>query len=209
MLNHITEDQFEKLRQHLIVPLAVSDILYHDLAVEAEMQYGLHLALSEIDPDSALLAIALCALSLAEKNKLKSTMAYALEKEANTIIDDYGPDWLHHHQRGSQPESFESVLETVPEDLEALADLMEALCAEVIEDSTGESATEILSNLLCIQARAHMEIADYILSEIEFEKSVDAAEANGEPAPVAEPLDMEAYKGSNIVVFPGFTTRGE
>lgn len=201
MLNQLTQSQYEQLKQHLIVPLAVADILHHDLEVEPEMQYGLHLALSEIDPDSALLAVALCASDLAEKNINRSHVAAALKKEADNIIEDYGPTWLRYFKNGPMsPEAFEAVLETVPEDLEALADIMDALCAEIEDDNCPSS---LLANLLSIQARAHMEIADYILSEMAFEKTQDHEEPQAMPVQQANVIDMEAYRGSNIVLFPG------
>ncbi len=205
MLNYLTEDQFEQLRQHLIVPLAMSDILQHDLEVEADMQYGLHMALSEIDPDSALLAIALCALDIAEKNIIHSPIAAGLKKDATAIIEDYGPTWLRHYKNGPMaPETFESILDTVPEDLEAMADLMDALCADL--ENNG-SATIILSNLLSIQARAHMEIADFILAEMAFDKATKKAEESGDSslAPTKDLIDMDAYTGNNILIFPGAT----
>lgn len=203
MLNYITEDQLEKLRQHLIVPLAISDILRHDLDVEPDMQYGLHMALSEIDPDSALLAIAICVSDIAEKNIESSPIAAGLAREANSIIEDYGPTWLHHYHRGPMTSNeFEGVLETVPEDLEAIGDLLDALGADLAEHN---NATTILSNLLSIQARAHMEIADYILAEIAFERASKDSTESGDTsaAPTKELIDMDAYKGNNIVLFPG------
>lgn len=205
MLDILSEDQVEKLRQHLIVPLAVSDILNHDLAVEPDMQYGLHMAISEIDPDSALLAIALCASDLAAKNMMQAPIAAALYQEANTIIEDYGPTWLYHHQNGPMTSAgFEKVLETVPEDLEALADLMDALVADMAEVLGAESNVETLANLLAIQARAHMEIADFILEEMAFEKATKAHEETGKgEAPAKDLINMEAYTGNNIVLFPG------
>lgn len=205
MLDMLSENQVEKLRQHLIVPLAVSDILNHDLAVEPDMQYGLHMAISEIDPDSALLAIALCASEIAAKNMIHAPIAAGLYQEANNIIEEYGPTWLYHHQHGPMSsEKFEEVLDTVAEDLEALADLMDALVADLSEILPLESPTEILANLLSIQARAHMEIADFILEEIAFEKATKEHQETGEgEAPTKSLIDMDAYKGSNIVLFPG------
>lgn len=206
MLNELTQDQLGQLQQHLIVPLAIADILHHDLDVEADMQYGLHMALSEVDPDSALLAIALCAQDLASKCLIRAPIAAALQQEANNIIEEYGAVWLHHHQKGPMTsEQFEKVLQNVPEDLEAMADLIDALCADLDET---ESSTVTIGNLLSIQARAHMEIADYILTEIEYERTVGESGSEGGmaqpqiPTPLAEPLDMDAYKGSNIVLFP-------
>ena len=81
MLKQMSENDRDQLKSHLIVPLAVSDILYHDLDVAPDMQYGLHMALSEIDPDSALLAIALCAHDIAEKNLIYVPIASALKKK--------------------------------------------------------------------------------------------------------------------------------
>lgn len=204
MFKPLPEDQIGQLQQHLIVPLAVSDILKHDLDVEPEMQYGLHMALSEIDPDSALLAIALCASDLATKCFTDAHIAGALAKEANNIIAEYGPTWLRYHNRGPMPaDVFESILTTVPEDLEALADLMDALCGDIDNE---HSSTSMLANLLSIQARAHMEIADYILDEIQREKASEGETAsdNGTIAETDE-IDMDAYTGNNIIVFPGAT----
>ena len=203
MLKHLTEDQFEQLKQHLIVPNAVSDILRHDLDIEPDMQYGLHMALSEIDPDSALLAIALCACDIAEKNIMRAPIAGILQQEAHNIIEEYGPTWLRYYKNSPMsPEVFEGILETVSEDLESLADLMETLCADLDET---HSATALLANLLSIQARAHMEIADYILAEMAFEKASGDSSDSGENAtvPTQDLIDLDAHTGNNIVLFPG------
>lgn len=205
MLNQLTKNQLDQLQQHLIVPLAISDILHHDLEVEPDMQYGLHMALSEIDPDSALLAIALCARDLAEKFLAEEPIATALQTEANNIIEEYGPTWLRHYKGNAMsPDAFEIILETVPEDLEALADLMDALCADLGDKNESSTA---LSNLLSIQARAHMEIATFVLAEMEFEKTSEGAIETEEGAlpPTNELIDMDAYTGKNIIIFPGNT----
>lgn len=191
MFEQLEQNHFDTLEQNLIVPLAVGDILKHDLPVEPEMQYGLHMALSEIDPDSALLAIALCALEIAEKFYLEVPIASALKKEAQDIIGNYAPNWLHHHKHGPMPtEIYQSVLNDAPEDLEALADIMDALAADVGEDY---ESIDILINVLSIQARAHMEIAEYLLLEMEIENKPK----NNIPAP-----SLETVGGDNIILFP-------
>jgi hypothetical protein len=203
MVNSLRDDQVDQLQQYLIVPLAVADILKHDLDVEPEMQYGLHMALSEIDPDSALLAIALCASNIATKCFTDAHIAQALSKEAENIITEYAPTWLRYHNRGPMPEAvFAEILETVPEDLEALADLLDALCADIDND---HCSTAMLASLLSIQARAHMEIADFILLEMQAEKATGEnreAVGDGGLAP-GDSIDMDAYKGNNIILFPG------
>ena len=197
MLKEISKSEIDLLRQYLIVPMAVSDILYHDLEVEADMQYGLHMALSEIDPDSALLAIALCAVSLAEKNLTYVPIASALQKEAYNIIDEYGPVWLSHHNKQPMPTAvYTELLETVAEDLEALADLMDALCADLNCTTEG---TAVLANLLSVQARAHMEITDFILAESEYESHIFEEDTDF----VIADQEVTEIAGDNIIIFPG------
>lgn len=199
--NQLTASQIDQLQQHLIVPLAVGDILHHELSIEPEMQYGLHLALSEVDPDSALLAIALCAQDIAAKIFKQVPIASALHLEAMHIIDDYAPTWLHHLITGPMPDNnYEVVLQTVPEDLEALADLLDAVCADLGEQ---ESNIVILAQLLSIQARAHMEIADYMLEEIEYGRLCQIQTDNGEALPDKYLIDLDAHTGNNIIIFPG------
>ncbi len=200
MLNKLTKNDLNQLQHHLIVPLAVADILHHNLHVELDMQYGLHTALSEIDPDSAMLAIALCARDIAEKCIHDFPIAAALQKEANEIITEYGPTWLHHYKNAPiRPEAYEAILETVPEDLEAMADLMDALCGDIGNDNETICA---LATLLSIQARAHMEIANFVLEEIEREKLSNGETEEGALSLSDDLIDMKAYKESNIVLFP-------
>jgi hypothetical protein len=184
----------EELRQQLIVPLAVADILHHDLDVEQDMQYSLHMALSEIDPDTALLAIAFCASDMAERNMIYAPIASALQKEADKIIEEYGEAWLRYNKHAPMPSEFYAkILMTVPEDLEALADLIDALIADL--DCVNE-ATPVIGNILAIQARAHMEIADYIMSQLhtdQYEKP-QYTQATG-------------FAGDNVIVFPGAGSR--
>lgn len=197
MLHSMPKGQLEQLQQHLIVPLAVGDIIRHDLAVEPDMQYGLHLALSEIDPDSALLAIAFCAIEIANVTLKEIPIANALKKEAEDIIIDYGPVWLEFFNSEPMPTKvFEKILQTVPEDLEALADLMDAVCAEM---TAAQENIFSLANLMSIQARAHMEIADYILLEIQQEISI----SGDDKAFMSKPAPLRDYAGDNIILFPG------
>lgn len=209
MLGTITQDQFEQMKQQLIVPLAVSDILAHDLKVEPDMQYGLHMALSEVDPDSALLAISLCAQDLAAKCLNRAPIAVALQKEAADLLADYGPTWLRNNLNAPIPSHvYEDILDTVPEDLESLADLLDALEADLNEEN---SSTARLARLLSIQARAHMEIADFILAEIAYEKQTSGQrtqEPNFGFASVQNEKEETTgqagnFAGDNIIVFPG------
>lgn len=207
MTSSLTKEQIEHLHAKLIVPIAINDILNFGLDVEAEMQYGLHEALSEIDPDSALLAIALSAQHIAEHAKASYPIAGALNNEASQIICDYGPEFIRDLKRGSLPEAdFIKILETVPEDLEAMADLLDAVSAE-IEDE--ESSIVIICHLLSIQARAHMEIANYILEESGYQDG-DAMTGGAfiiqdkemDYTPLATENVTQQSAGDNIILFP-------
>jgi len=204
MFEQLKPDHIDLLEQNLIVPLAVGDILKHDLPVEPDMQYGLHMALSEIDPDSAVLAVALCALEIADKFYKDVPIAAGLKKEAEEIIGSYGPNWIRHHKSGPmQSEIYNSVLSDVPEDLEALADIMDALAADLeCEFPNIESLIHILS----IQARAHMEIAEYLLLEMDDEKAMtevldDMAQPEFSNAPISK-ASVNNANGENVILFP-------
>lgn len=196
-MTYLTEEQLTKLHTHLVVPIAVGDILYNNLAVEDDTQYGLHEALSEIDPDSALLAIAVSAKHIALRFARDIPVAAALSIEAGKIIDDYGPDWLTNYSNGPLDEDrlFET-LRHVPEDLESIADLLETLRFGIPD--TNDPAAR-LCDILAIQARAHMEIADYILKEIEGDEGelFDLCNMVAPKKPAAE-----AANGDNIILFP-------
>lgn len=213
MFEQLNENHIDIMEQHLIVPLAVSDILEHNLAVEPEMQYGLHMALSEIDPDSALLAIALCARDLAEKFYLEVPIAAALKKEAQYTIDAYGPNWIHHHKNGPmQADGYARILNDVPEDLEALADIMDALCGDIADEGLADNYNSAIAiaQLLSIQARAHMEIADYLLLEIQNDNQASAGDGamldteNKVSAmmDMTPAMDENASIDNNIILFP-------
>lgn len=186
----LTDEQVARLQTHLVIPSAVGDILRYDLDIEDDMQYGLHEALCEIDPDSALLAIALSAKQLAMRFTADIPVAGSLSLEADKIIEEYGPEWLTNFNQGPIDEdALHGILQNVPEDLECLADLIDALGNGLIDQMRPEV---ILCDILSIQARAHMEIADYMLKEI-----------NGSNAEADEELiDMDAYRGDNIILFP-------
>lgn len=171
--NRISSYQISELERHLIVPQAVGDILAHDLEVGDDMQYGLHMALSEIDPDSALLAIALCAQKIAKKASSNAPIALALMTETEYVLNIYGTTWLEDHKQSPNSLSrqhYADILQTVPEDLESLADLMDALSADMEDQNP---AITDLTNLLSIQARAHIQITEFILEEIAREIALE------------------------------------
>ncbi|MEM9468529.1 MAG: hypothetical protein AAF988_00020 [Pseudomonadota bacterium] len=210
----LTKEQIAQLESKLIVPIAIGDILTYGLDVEQDMQYGLHEALSEIDPDSALLAIALSAKHIASSTQNQFPIAAALYNETVSILNDYGPDFMRDLKRGSLPQAdFIDVLKTVPEDLESVADLLDVLCAELIDAGhSKDSPAFVLAELLSIQARAHVEITDFILaeasgnSEAAFFSQRDEMSIEETRPKTQDSLATMAGQnktGDNIILFPG------
>jgi hypothetical protein len=201
-MSAVTKEDVARLQAYLVVPVAVADALATAAPLEGETQYGLHVALSEIDPDSALLAIALSSYRIAQDFTGQIPVASALKMEADKIIQDYAPDWLaHYHNHPVQGDALYDLLSHVPEDLESLADLLESLQAS-IRDSLDPAHT--LCSVLAIQARAHMEIADYVLSELENENIGANEDRDMFETPV---LFADEQPSDNIILFPAHRRR--
>jgi hypothetical protein len=199
-MSAVTKEDVARLHSYLIVPVAVSDALACAAPLDGETQYGLHVALSEIDPDSALLAIALSAHRIAVDFARDVPVAGALKMEANKIIEDYAPDWLANYNNNPVGgDQLMELLSHVPDDLESLADLLESLQAS-IRDTLDPAHT--LCSVLAIQARAHMEIADYVLSELEAEQSGNVRDLDNVCAFETPTLYAEQTPGDNIILFP-------
>lgn len=189
-MSDLSEDQLALLHTYLRVPIAVGDVLYNHLDVDDEIEYALHEMLSEIDCDSALLAIAVSAKHIALRYANDIPVAAALSFETSKLIDEYGPEWLDRYNDGPIDEDLmHQMLRHLPEDLEAIADLLDALRVALVDR---EDPTCLLCTVLSIQARAHMEIADYILEEIERDQADEFAISELAAGP----------PGDNIILFP-------
>lgn len=166
-MSAVTKEDIARLHAYLVVPIAVNEVMNSGLPMIGETQYGLHVSLSEIEPDSALLAIALSAQRIAAEFYNDIPVATALKMEADKIVSDYGPEWLaNFHRFPIQGDDLYELLCHVPEDLEAMADLLQSLQASILNM---DHPAHGLCTVLAVQARAHMDIADYVLGEIEAE----------------------------------------
>lgn len=165
VMHAVSMEDVARLHAYLIVPMVVNEALSASAPLEGETQYGLHVTLSEIEPDSALLAIALSAQRIADEFMDTAPLAIALKMEANRIVSEYGPEWLaNYHKNPAGGDDLYDLLRNVPEDLEAMAELLSALQSG-IENEDHPAFT--LCSVLSVQARAHMEIAAYVISELE------------------------------------------
>lgn len=142
--------------------MVVSDILKGDEALTDDVHYGLHEAISDLQPDSALLAIAMSAGTIARIYGEASPGMKVLSLECDKIIEDYGSMWLRHANNQSlDNEQILDVLTHTPEDLEGMAELLELnACFLKAKDEQAAALCEIL----LIQAQAHALIADEFIA---------------------------------------------
>ena len=189
MLNDI---ELAILANKLQIPLVISDILDGEGALTDDVKYGLHEAISELQPDSALLAIALGALKISNIYRAASSSMDVMGLEALRIINDYGSIWIKNanNQKISGDEAFDILIHTT-EDLEAMAELLDLNCSFL---RAKDSDAAKICDILFVQAQSHALIADA------FMEAADQMVVNGEITIVTTP--PTTYK-DNVIQFPG------
>ena len=188
----LSENELAKLTNTLQVPLIVQDILDDNGMLSPDVQYGLHEVLSNYQPDSALLCIALSARKIAARFQHNSPNMAVMKMECDRMIADYAELWIQNAESKMIDNNLVfDTLEQIPEDLEALGELLEVNMS-FLRPAHEELAS--LCEILAVQARAQVLIADTF---------IDMMEQKAE-----EPVDTTpiAYN-DNVVQFPGSITR--
>ena len=201
----MSRDDIARLCTHLVVPIVVSDILHNKSSLTDEIQYGLHEMLSNMEPDTALLAISISAQHIAVRYVPDCPMALPLALEAEKIYDEYAFDWLANadgKEIGRDHQALVNLLKHVPEDLQMITDLIRSVQTEIHDET---DPAWLLCDILVLQANAHMEISEYILEhggefhdEIGFIGANDSLEHSVPPE-----IAQQATKADNIILFPG------
>lgn len=194
----LSPEEFNSLEKKMIIPVAIAEIVAHQSPLKETAEYEIHLALSEMDPDTALLAIAVSAKILVHQYFAVSPISHAVDMEAGHVINEYAPIWLDYQNIGPMPARvYADLLNTMPEDFEALADLLDAFRADL--DDLGEkgNAIDTIADILSIQARAHIEICAFVLDEIK-DKVPSAFGCIDQKPAVAIPF----HGADNVVLFP-------
>lgn len=144
------------LNKKLYVPLMVRDLLLGGRLKDQE-RYSLHEIISDFQPDSALLAMALATLEITNTQGYPTTSLKFLRNHCERIVDEYGPLWLEHAQAKKVNDTvlFET-LAKIPEDLETLAELLQ-INADFLRDHDKKAAA--LLDIFVIQSNAHSIIA--------------------------------------------------
>lgn len=187
MSQGLNESQIIRLHRELIAPLAVHEIVRGYGCLDETARYTLDVMITEFQPDTALLCIALCAAHIAETHSSALPIAGTLGLEASRIVHDMGPFWLAHAD-GRLAREHEmhviDLLEQMPEDFEALGDLLMALRAHLNE----ESDSAVLCEILAQNAQAFI---DYLDEQSKEEKIM-------EHRALLDKLDVRG----NVIMFP-------
>ncbi len=181
------------LTNRLQIPLIVQDIQSGRGMLSPDVEYGLHEVLSDYQPDAALLCIALSARKVAAANMHVAPTMAIMKMEADRILADYAELWMSHAARRPihNDDIFET-LENIPEDLEAMGELLEvntAALREIDEDVAG------LCEILAVQAKAHVIVAET------FIEVLDQATGADDALPYADALPVGS--NDNVIIFPG------
>lgn len=191
----LSKKELATVANRLQVPLIISDILAGEGELTDDVHYGLHAVISDLQPDSALLSVALGGLKIANAYHQASPGLAVLKMQCESIIDDYAPLWLQNAEDG-EVEEHEALdaLSRVSEDLEGLGELLE-LAQGFLQSKDPVAAA--LAKILSIQANSHAIIADELFGALYMKVTRDVAEEPTIPAVLAG-----KEIANNVIPFP-------
>ena len=161
----LNDTELARITNRLQVPLVVQDILDGQGLLTPDVAYGMHEVLSDYQPDSALLCIALSARIIAKRFQYNCPNMAVMKMECDRMIADYADLWLQHADKKNVDDTLVlDTLEQIPEDLEALAELLEINKSYL--ERVAEDVAEMIE-ILAVQARSQVLIADTFIDMIE------------------------------------------
>lgn len=185
---HIQELKAQIKSSQTIEQIVSGERQYCDLT-----QYGLHSELSNLQPDSALLAVAIGALDIVQGlSDLPFPTLKILGFECERILEEYAPLWLENARTEAvNPDSVLELLSTIPDDFGSLIELLH-LVSELITETHDIEAS--LLDILKVQSSSHALIAEEYLDVL---STTDENISD-------EPLYIEAahIPNDNIIQFP-------
>jgi len=183
------------LTTQLHVPIAARDAMEQRKEIEADAHYALHDALADMQPDAALLSIALTTKMIAKGYVGSNSGTEILILECDRIIDEYGQIWLDNANKKNLNNGYlVQLLENIPEDLENMAELIELNLAYAAFDNP---VIAEICEILQIQAGAHAIIAEEFLSVLEMAECQKRKCAKSVPENL-----IAANAADNVVSFP-------
>lgn len=197
----LNENELAAVTNRLQIPLIVTDILDGEGELTDDVQFGIHEIISDLQPDTALLCIALSARKIAGIYSKASASMGVLDLECERILSEYGPLWLQNaaHQDIDELQVLDA-LSHVHEDLEYIAELLELNISFLrAKDETAARLCEIL----LIQSTAHAMIAEEFLSAV----NIGTKEEDTNVVALAQDTAHKALANDNVIPFPVQTER--
>ena len=197
------DQDIAKIANRLQVPLIIGDILSGEGLLTDDVHMGLHEILSDDQPDSALLSIALSARTIATTFRGKASIFDMLTIECDRIIAEYGMMWLRNAQAKTLDNNtvFETLVH-IPEDLESLSELLDF--AKIILEDASEEASDLCS-ILTAQANAQSLIAQAFLDSMDMgsQEPWDIYEdENISMGALAAEQTSQTFYTDNVIAFP-------
>lgn len=161
----LTETQLARLFAHLQVPMAVQAVVDGLHPLDEAATLALHDMVSAQTPDRALLSVALSSMVMDARLRARGVrVAEVLSMSSEMMVQDYAPLFLQQMSKGEQASLFDrddlEFLNTIPEDLESLADLL-SVVADVIPADL--QVYRSLAKILSTQAGAQALIAETVV----------------------------------------------
>jgi len=188
MASTMTDHDLAWLHAKFVVPIVIDQILKDQEPLDDIAEHAINEILFELCPDTALLCLAMCATHIADATG-HLPISRGLKNQCSQIIDEYGPLWLAHERSPEKldNESVKEQLSFIPEDLEALRDLLDATLDALGED---HCVAAILCDILGFQSDHHCGLAEVELQNIKVR-------------PQSRPsVDLAKKHGDNVIPFP-------
>lgn len=193
----LNDKELATVATKLQVPLIISDIMAGEGELTDDVHYGLHSVISDMQPDTALICIAMAASKIASPHYQASPGIRILKLQCESIINSYASLWLQNAQDANvdESEAFE-VLSGVSQDLENLAGLLDL--AEGFLKARDKNAATLI-RILSVQANAQALIAEAIFGSLYQANDVvnDDIEEDGLSAAF-----IDHYQADNVIQFP-------
>mgnify|MGYP006909089471 CR=1 FL=1 len=188
MFNPLNDQDLARLHAKFVVPIVIDQMLRDEEPLDEIAEHAMNEIFLDLCPDTALLCLALCARHIARATT-HLPASRALESQAGQIIDEYGPLWMAHEANPAamNPATVRELLCYIPEDLEALRDLLELTLNELEED---HCVAAILCDILSLQADHHRDMAELELAQLSLLPQS------------REDTETQKFYGDNVIAFP-------
>lgn len=175
---YLSDNDRTRLRTDFVVPLIIGQMFAGLEPLDDVAEYTIHDIVGDLKPDCGLLCVALCAAEIASHYE-SLPVAGILALESERIINEFGRLWLRDKIDAAE---IRQSLVHIPEDLEVLADLLDATQAEITDT---DITARTLCDMMALQARFHAESAEEELQRIKL-----------------APLPRQAVETGKVIPFP-------